>query len=61
MNRLKKEMMKKYVVLSVIRIENTKKPKRSYIFDKTSVLSITSGKRGSEHENYLKKINQLRY
>ena len=38
-----------------------RKPKISYIFEKTLVLSIICSKGKNEDEKYLKKKNQLRY
>ena len=38
-----------------------RKPKISYIFEKTLVLSMICDKGKNEDEKYLKKKNQLRY
>ena len=53
--------MKIYITLFVVKIEDFKYHKISYIFKKILVLSIICSKCGNEMKRYIKKKNQLRY
>ena len=58
---MKKIKMKKLYCVICGKYRKFKKPKKSYILERTLVISIICSKCKNEDEKYLKKKNQLKY
>ena len=58
---MKKIKMKKLYCVICSKYRKFKKPKKSYILERTLVISIICSKCKNEDEKYLKKKNQLKY
>ena len=58
---MKKIKMKKLYCVICGKYRKFKKPKKSYILERTLVISIICSKCKNKDEKYLKKKNQLKY
>ena len=58
---MKKIKMKKLYCFICGKYRKFKKPKKSYILERTLVISIICSKCKNKDEKYLKKKNQLKY
>ena len=58
---MKKIKMKKLYCVICSKYRKFKKPKKSYILERTLVISIICSKCKNKDEKYLKKKNQLKY